>query len=152
MPPGPTASRWEVDGGTVTDAAQDGSPADGARESRPVHADRAELARRQAELVRALVIGAPTPEGFDAGRLRIAADALLRKRAGEAARHVPGVRADLGPRFVELFLEWARGRQRFGSAAEASEFVAFLVEAGHWEPPPPQEQRSRRRRVWFFRR
>ncbi|MFD1236157.1 hypothetical protein ACFQ34_22935, partial [Pseudonocardia benzenivorans] len=55
------------------------------------------LAARQAALVDALVAGAPVPDGFDPVRLATTRRALLRKRAGEAARHWPLLAAALGP-------------------------------------------------------
>ncbi|WP_245649965.1 hypothetical protein [Millisia brevis] len=96
--------------------------------------EREQLARQQAELVRALVVGGPIPEGFDTRRVGVAADALLRKRAGEVAWHIPHIRSMLGDRFVELFADWARGRERSGSAAEARAFTAHLVERGEIDP------------------
>ena len=54
------------------------------------------LAARQAALVAALVAGAPDPPGFDPARLAAARRALLRKRAGEAAKHWPVLAASLG--------------------------------------------------------
>ncbi|WP_338836445.1 hypothetical protein [Gordonia polyisoprenivorans] len=93
------------------------------------------LARRQEALVRALVTGAPPPAGFDPTRLRAVEDALLRKRSGEAARHLPLLCAELGERrFTELFCAWARGRERGGSCADAAAFAAQLpadVAEGH---------------------
>lgn len=115
----PDESEVEVEAGTESGAA--------ARE-------REQLARQQAELVRALVVGGPIPEGFDARRVGVAAEALLRKRAGEVAWHIPHVRSTLGDRFVELFMEWARGRERSGSAVEARAFTAHLVERGEIDP------------------
>lgn len=97
--------------------------------------ERAELSRRQTELVRALVVGGPIPTGFDATRVRVAAEALLRKRAGEVAWRMPQIRARLGDRFTDLFVEWARGRPRLGSAVEAEQFMAHLVERGEIAGP-----------------
>ncbi|NDK90299.1 hypothetical protein GYA93_12000 [Gordonia desulfuricans] len=104
------------------------------------------LAQRQEELVRALVAGGAAPAGFDVDRLRIAEDALLRKRAGEVARHMPLARAQLGDAFVEAFMAWARGRQRGGSVADAEAFTVHLVSSGVWSPP------ADRRRWWNRRR
>ena len=60
----------------------------------------ADLAARQAELVAALVAGAPDPAGFDPDRLAVARRALLRKRAGEVAAVWPLLAASLGPRLA----------------------------------------------------
>ena len=54
------------------------------------------LAGRQAELVAALVAGAPDPAGFDRDRLAAARRALVRKRAGEAAKQWPLLAAIAG--------------------------------------------------------
>lgn len=93
------------------------------------------LQERQAALVRALVTGGEAPAGMDPRRVRVAENALLRKRSGEIARHLPLVHAELGaPRFTELFLAWARGRERGGSSSDAVAFVAQLTDAGLWVP------------------
>lgn len=59
-----------------------------------------ELARRQAELVSALVGEAPPPPGFDAARLRAAAARLQAKRAHAIARAWPRLARALGPSFA----------------------------------------------------
>ncbi|MFC5945892.1 hypothetical protein ACFPZ4_31085, partial [Micromonospora harpali] len=46
-----------------------------------------DLAARQAELVAALVAGGPLPAGFAPTPVDAARRALLRKRAGDVARH-----------------------------------------------------------------
>jgi hypothetical protein len=61
------------------------------------------LAERQAALVAALVAGAPDPPGFDPARLAATRRALLRKRAGEAAKHWPVLAGSLGPRWSTTF-------------------------------------------------
>ncbi|MFT4128222.1 MAG: hypothetical protein QM662_18590 [Gordonia sp. (in: high G+C Gram-positive bacteria)] len=117
--------------------------------NRPADADgHPELARRQAELVRALVTGGAVPPGFDVERLRIAENALLRKRSGEVAGHLPLARAQLGPRFTTLFMAWARGRERGSSGPDAAAFAAHLAAIGAWSPPEPPRGRwwSRLRR------
>ncbi|MEU8189675.1 hypothetical protein AB0C00_20620, partial [Micromonospora carbonacea] len=48
-----------------------------------------DLAARQAELVAALVAGGPLPPGFVPAPVDAARRALLRKRAGDVARHWP---------------------------------------------------------------
>jgi hypothetical protein len=69
---------------------------------------REELARAQAELMRALELGAPVPEGFDAGRVRAAADALLSKRRRGVRRSWPVLAQALGEGFSRDFDAWAR--------------------------------------------
>ncbi|MGV9669027.1 MULTISPECIES: hypothetical protein [unclassified Gordonia (in: high G+C Gram-positive bacteria)] len=106
------------------------------------------LAERQEELVRALVAGGAAPEGIDAARLRITEEALLRKRAGEVARRLPLARAELGCRFGELFVEWARGRPRRPGDEEAGAFTEHLIAVGAWVPPAVA---GRRRRLFLSR-
>lgn len=104
------------------------------------------LARRQEELVRALVAGGPVPSGFDPQRLRVAEDALLRKRSGEAVEHLPMAGAALGARFTELFMAWARGRPKVSTAADATAFAEHLAATGAWSPPAhPRRRRWSRR-------
>jgi len=72
------------------------------------------LAERQAALVAALVAGAPDPPGFDPARLAVARRALLRKRAGEAAKHWPVLAASLGSRWSTVFAVHHVGREPVG--------------------------------------
>jgi hypothetical protein len=69
----------------------------------PIGQAPATLADRQAALVAALVAGAPDPAGFDTALLDATRRALLRKRAGEAARHWPVLAASFGPRWYAEF-------------------------------------------------
>ena len=84
------------------------------------------LARRQAELVAALVAGASPPEGFDEARVRATEDALLRKRAGEVASRWPTLRSELGPQWSSVFTQWARGRPPQGSLRDGWDFARHL--------------------------
>ncbi|ATB29998.1 hypothetical protein [Melittangium boletus] len=70
--------------------------------------EREALARVQAELVRALGLGGPVPEGFDAERVRAAADALLSKRRRGVRRAWPLLSEALGEDFSPDFDAWAR--------------------------------------------
>jgi hypothetical protein len=79
------------------------------------------LAEEQENLVRALVAGAPLPEGFDAGRVGAAARALLRKRTGEVLRAWPALDA-------EAFGAWAASRPPKGSWLDGWDFA--LSDAG----------------------
>ena len=74
------------------------------------------LAARQAALVAALVAGAPDPPGFDPARLAAARRALLRKRAGEAAKHWPAARREPRATLVGRVRRAAR-RPRAGRSA-----------------------------------
>jgi hypothetical protein len=85
-----------------------------------------DLAARQAALVAALVGGAPVPDGFDATLVGAAADALLRKRAGEVAKAWPLLAAGLGSGFGPRFVGWARGRPSQGSFADGFAFARSL--------------------------
>ena len=60
---------------------------------------RESLARRQAELVSALMDGRPAPAGFDRHHLRAAAASLRSKRARAIARTWPRLARALGPAF-----------------------------------------------------
>jgi hypothetical protein len=61
---------------------------------------RADLARRQAELVSALVGGDAPPPGFDEARLRTASAALRSKRAHAIAKAWPRLARALGSEFA----------------------------------------------------
>lgn len=95
---------------------------------------RADLARRQAELVAALVGGGAIPVGFDEAGVRATVDALLRKRAGEAGARWPTLRAQFGPRWTAAFSEWARGRAPHGSWRDGWDFARHLNARGELHP------------------
>jgi hypothetical protein len=80
----------------------------------PIGQAPATLADRQAALVATLVAGAPDPVGFDAVRLEATRRALLRKRAGEAARHWPVLAASFGPRWSTAFAALHAGHETGG--------------------------------------
>ena len=88
------------------------------------------LAERQAELVAALVDGAPTPAGFDPGRVAATRNALLRKRAGEVAAVWPRTAAALAPQWTERFVAWASGRPPRGSLRDGFDFARELARTG----------------------
>jgi hypothetical protein len=69
---------------------------------------REELARAQAELMRALELGEPVPAGFDAERVRTTADTLLAKRRRGVRRAWPVLERALGEAFAGEFDAWAR--------------------------------------------
>ncbi len=71
---------------------------------------RVDLATRQAALVAALVSGAAVPAGFDPMLLRAAATVLLHKRARQVAGVWPALRAEYGPRWLDVFSAFAAGR------------------------------------------
>ncbi|MET9000879.1 hypothetical protein [Amycolatopsis sp. NPDC004169] len=99
---------------------------------------REELARRQAELLHALLAGGPPPEGFDAGRLRVEATVLRRKHGRVLAYQRPELAEALGERFGPLFAQFNRGRPKKAaerSGAYADEFMRWLIEGGHLPKP-----------------
>lgn len=100
------------------------------------------LGSRQHELVRALVAGGPLPIGFDSDALSVASAALVRKRAGAVARHVPIEASMLGDRFGSLFATWERSHPRSNSAQEAREFLDYLYSIDALQRPA--------RRWWRF--
>jgi len=91
---------------------------------------RTELARRQGELLTALVAGGPVPEGFDPDQVRIQAHGLATKRRDTVAHVAPELRALLGADYSELFLRYAAGRpQTGGYRADARAFAEWALAA-----------------------
>ena len=89
---------------------------------------RDELGVRQASLVAALVAGAAVPSGVDAERVRIQAEALLRKRGRGVAHAEPELAAALGKSFGAAFADYARGLPQKGcSADDAAAFARYLL-------------------------
>ena len=88
--------------------------------------DAGTLAERQAALVATLVAGAPDPPGFDPTRLAAARRALLRKRAGEAAKHWPVLAASLGPRWSAAFAAQHAGREPGGALRDGWDVARAL--------------------------
>ncbi|MGW1452351.1 hypothetical protein ACWCO3_29380, partial [Micromonospora sp. NPDC002411] len=87
---------------------------------------RAGLAERQAELVAALVAGGPPPAGFAPGPLAATRAALLRKRAGDVARHWPLLAAGLGVGWSTTFADWAARRPTAGSLRDGWDLARAL--------------------------
>lgn len=81
------------------------------------------LGRRQAELVRALVAGAPVPHGFHEPHLAAARAALLDKRAGEVRRIWPELARSHGDRWRHVFAAWACGRPPMGALRDGWDFA-----------------------------
>jgi len=88
------------------------------------------LAARQAALVAALVAGGPDPAGVDPVRLDATRRALLRKRAGEAARHWPLLAASLGPDWTRVFAEHRDGREPVGALRDGWDLARLLRARG----------------------
>jgi hypothetical protein len=97
------------------------------------------LAARQAELVAALVAGAPLPPGFAPGPVEAARRALLRKRAGEVARHWPLLAAGLGAAWPAAYTEWATGRPGNGSLRDGWDLARELRDRGALPPLGAEE-------------
>jgi hypothetical protein len=109
---------------------------------------REQLARRQAELLQALLAGGEPPPGFDASRLRVEATVLRRKHGRVLAHQRPELAEALGERFGPLFAEFAAGRPKTATertGAYADEFTAWLIARGHL-PKPRRGLLSRFRR------
>jgi hypothetical protein len=84
------------------------------------------LADRQRALVDALVAGAPVPPGFDSRLIGVAREALLRKRAGDVARHWPLLAASLGSEWFATFASWAATRPTNGSLRDGWDLARTL--------------------------
>jgi len=95
------------------------------------------LARRQKELIRALVAGDPLPPGFDSATIDATRTALLRKRAAEIAARYPAVPSALGERYDELFDRWASDRPKTSTAADAKAFYEAVRRAGELDATHP---------------
>lgn len=108
------------------------------------------LGERQAELVAALVAGAAVPPGFDVGLVESARLALLRKRAGDVARHWPRLAASFGARWPEVFAEWAAGRPPQGGWQDGMDLARSLPLTG--AAAAELAARTPRPRRWWRRR
>nr|WP_240955516.1 hypothetical protein [Micromonospora sp. HNM0581] len=73
-----------------------------------------------------MVAGGPPPSGFAPGPLAAARAALLRKRAGEVARHWPLLATGLGPAWPTVFIEWAAGRPGAGGLRDGWDLARAL--------------------------
>ncbi|MFF5179897.1 hypothetical protein ACFY2Q_17900 [Micromonospora sp. NPDC000316] len=100
---------------------------------------RGRLAERQAELVAALVAGGPPPAGFAPGPLAAARAALLRKRAGDVARHWPLLAAGLGSAWWPTFAGWAADRPTAGSLRDGWDLARTLRERNALPPAGAEE-------------
>jgi hypothetical protein len=103
----------------------------------------ATLAARQAELVAALVAGAPTPAGFDETRIAATRRALLRKRAGEAARAWPLLAAALGAGWSDAFAADRTGTEPTGGLRDGWDVARALRARGELPAAATGELRER---------
>ncbi|WP_320066927.1 hypothetical protein [Micromonospora sp. RTGN7] len=102
-----------------------------------------DLAARQAELVATLVAGGPLPSGFAPAPVDATRRALLRKRAGDVARHWPLLAAGLAPDWPATFARWAAGRPTNGSLRDGWDLARELRERGELPPLGAEELAAR---------
>jgi hypothetical protein len=110
---------------------------------------RGRLAARQAELVAALVSGAPVPTGFDTRLIGAARDALLNKRAGDVGRHWPLLVAGLGAAWLPTFRAFAATRPTNGSLRDGWDLARELATDGRL-PGPAAEELAAREATWRY--
>ncbi|GAA2742730.1 hypothetical protein [Kitasatospora cinereorecta] len=105
---------------------------------------RTSLARRQTELLTALVAGGPVPDGFDPRQVRIQSAGLAAKRRETVAHLAPELPAILGADYDPLFLRYAAERpQTGGYRADARAFAEWALTAG------PSARWRRELREWL---
>ncbi|MEU8184538.1 hypothetical protein AB0B85_18970 [Micromonospora sp. NPDC049044] len=107
------------------------------------------LAERQAELVAALVAGGSPPPGFAPAPLAATRAALLRKRAGDVARHWPLLAAGLGAGWSTTFAEWAARRPTAGSLRDGWDLARSLRDKDALPPPAAEELAVREARLRY---
>ncbi|MET8354566.1 MULTISPECIES: hypothetical protein [unclassified Micromonospora] len=111
--------------------------------------DLTRLADRQAELVATLVGGGPPPPGFAPTQLAATRAALLRKRAGEVARHWPLLAAGLGAGWSTTFAGWADRRPTAGSLCDGWDLARALDEQRALPPAAAEELAVRESRLRY---
>jgi hypothetical protein len=104
---------------------------------------RTDLAARQAELVAALVAGGPLPAGFDPVRIEATRRALLRKRAGEAAKAWPVLAAALGGDWNDVVAAHRAGTEPVGGLRDGWDVARALRERGALPVAAENELRAR---------
>ena len=101
------------------------------------------LADQQAALVAALTSGAPVPPGFDTRLVEVARVALLRKRAGDVARHWPALAAALGTGWMREWSSFAATRPTRGSLRDGWDLARDLQSRGALPPSAAVELATR---------
>lgn len=86
----------------------------------------ATLAAQQAALLAALTGAAPVPEGFDAARVRAAAETLAFKRVRAVAHAWPTLRSALGDRLRERFAQYAAAHPLPAQGGPLADGLAFV--------------------------
>lgn len=89
-----------------------------------------DLAASQSALVAALVAGGPLPPGFDPVRIDATRLALLRKRAGEAAKAWPLLAASLGDGWAPTFTRHRDGHEPVGALRDGWDVARALRARG----------------------
>jgi hypothetical protein len=107
------------------------------------------LAERQASLVAALVAGGPLPPGFDPARLAATSRALLRKRAGAAAREWPLLAASLGSAWPTVFAAHRTGHEPVGALRDGWDIAVALSERGALTAGAAAELAARESRMHY---
>ncbi|MFJ9609723.1 DUF692 domain-containing protein [Kitasatospora sp. NPDC101176] len=111
------------------------------RTETPLPGERANLRRRQEELLAALVAGGPVPAGFDPAQVRAQSTGLATKRRDTAAKVAPELPRLLGDRYGPLFLAYARTHpQTGGYRADARAFAEWVLTDGG--PPAADHRRA----------
>ncbi|WP_369182968.1 DUF692 domain-containing protein [Streptomyces sp. Y1] len=125
------AVRRVLEGGTRRTASTPPATAPAHRGCEPAGADaRDRLARRQEELLAALVAGGPVPPGFDPAQVRAQSAGLAAKRRDTTAKVAPELPRLLDGRYGPLFLAYARTHpQTGGYRADARAFGAWALAA-----------------------
>jgi hypothetical protein len=117
-------------------------PAESAEPAEPAElaAARRRLAQAQIELLAALVAGGPPPAGFDPGRIRVQADALVAKRRHLVAALRPDLVEAAGADFRARFDVYARRHPRpaAGAHADAAAFARTVQVHPTSRPRPPR--------------
>ncbi|MFD5026689.1 DUF692 family multinuclear iron-containing protein [Streptomyces sp. NPDC058373] len=110
---------------------------------------RTRLALGQTALLSALVAGAPAPEGFDRGRLRVQSRMLTAKRGDIVASLAPELPRILGEAYRPGFLRYAAGRPLTGG--HRADALAFAFHTLRHDPPSERGARRELRDWWIER-
>lgn len=137
-------ARRDRDPGTPMSGIEHGRSAE-----QPVGWSCAPLAGGQSELVAALVAGGHPPPGFDPARLDATRRALLRKRAGEAAKQWPLLAASLGAGWASTFAEHHDGREPLGSLRDGWDLARVLRDRGGLDAGAARELAGRERAMRY---
>jgi hypothetical protein len=107
------------------------------------------LAERQAALVAALVADGLLPPGFDPARTAATRRALLRKRAGAAAREWPLLAASLGAAWPRVFAAHRAGHEPVGALRDGWDVAVALRGRGELADGAAAELAGRESRMHY---